>query len=56
VFDRRIVDGVVQGVARGVGRIGAELNELQSGDGSLYAALVGAGAVLLVALSLWAGR
>ncbi|MBN2248343.1 MAG: NADH-quinone oxidoreductase subunit L [Coriobacteriia bacterium] len=55
-FDRRIVDGAVNGVAWLARRIGREFNELQSGEGQLYAALVGAGAVLLVSLALWLGR
>jgi hypothetical protein len=54
--DTGIVDGAVRGVAWAARRAGRELNELQSGEGQLYAALVGAGAVLLASLALWLGR
>jgi hypothetical protein len=55
-FDRKIIDGLVGGVAWLAQRIGREFTALQSGEGQLYAALVGAGAVLLVSLALWLGR
>ena len=55
-LDRRIVDGAVRGVAVVARSIGREFNELQSGEGQLYAALVAAGAVLLTSLALWLGR
>lgn len=56
VFDRRVIDGAVMGVAAGARRMGAWAAALQSGDGSAYAWLVAAGAAALVAVSLWAGR
>ncbi|MDO8879909.1 MAG: NADH-quinone oxidoreductase subunit L [Coriobacteriia bacterium] len=55
-FDTRLVDGLVRGIAWLARRVGREFNELQSGEGQLYAALVGAGAVLLASLALWLGR
>lgn len=55
-FDSRLVDGLVRGIAWLVRRVGREFNELQSGESQLYAALVGAGAVLLASLALWLGR
>ncbi|HHJ99085.1 MAG TPA: NADH-quinone oxidoreductase subunit L [Actinobacteria bacterium] len=55
-FDRRIIDGAANGVASIAQRVGREFNELQSGEGQHYAALVGAGAVLLTSLALWLGR
>ena len=55
-FDRRVIDGAVGGVVWLARRIGREFNELQSGESQLYAALVGAGAVLLASLALWLGR
>ncbi|MDP2183194.1 MAG: NADH-quinone oxidoreductase subunit L [Actinomycetota bacterium] len=54
--DRVVVDGVAEGVgglARSVGRV---LTLLQNGDGQWYAALLGAGAAMLVALMYWVGR
>ena len=55
-FDGGIVDGLVGGVAWFARRVGQEFNELQSGEGQLYVAFVGAGAVLLASLALWLGR
>lgn len=56
VLDGTVVDGVVHGVVKVARWAGRELNSLQSGEGQLYAALVGAGAVLLASLALWLGR
>lgn len=56
VLDGTVVDGVVHGVVKVARWAGREFNSLQSGEGQLYAALVGAGAVLLASLALWLGR
>jgi NADH-quinone oxidoreductase subunit L len=55
-FDRRIVDGVVEGLAAIARHIGRWFNGLQSGEGQHYASLVGVGALLLAGLALWSGR
>ena len=55
-FDRRVVDGAVNGVGQLARRVGKWSTALQSGEASLYAAYVGFGAVLLVSLALWLGQ
>lgn len=55
LVDRVVIDGAAEGsagLARGVGRV---LTMLQNGDGQWYAALLGAGAAMLVALMYWIG-
>lgn len=55
-IERLVIDGAVRGVARALEWAGGEAAEMQSGETSLYAAMVGVGAVLMVALALWLGR
>jgi NADH:ubiquinone oxidoreductase subunit 5 (subunit L)/multisubunit Na+/H+ antiporter MnhA subunit len=55
-IDRAVIDGVVVGIARLAEWAGARANAVQTGDGSLYAAFVGVGAVVLVSLALWFAR
>jgi hypothetical protein len=55
-FDRRIVDGAVNGIGWLARQVGKWSTALQSGESSLYAAYVGFGAVLLVSLALWLGQ
>lgn len=50
--DRKIVDTTVEGAGKSLPVIGRMLSVLQNGDAQWYAALIGAGAVILVALSL----
>ena len=51
-FDRKVIDGIVNGVGTGV-RIGASyLRRLQTGFVRSYALFVGVGAALLLALFL----
>ena len=47
-FDQGVVDGAVNGVARGIGGIGGGLRRLQSGLVRQYALLVLGGAVALL--------
>ncbi len=53
--DRRVVDRAVEAVARGARSAGAALSDIANGDLQGYAALMGAGLVLLLALALRAG-
>lgn len=55
-FDRGVIDGAVMRVAEGARRAGAVVSSLQTGDGSLYAWFMAAGAATLLAIALWAGR
>lgn len=50
--DRSVIDQVVEGTGRATRRVGVWLASLQFGDAQWYAALLGAGAVLLMALAL----
>jgi len=52
VFDPRIVDGIVNGIGRGVSAWGAGLRRLQSGYVANYALTMLAGAVIVVAFFL----
>ncbi len=63
VIDRRVVDAAVEGTGSLARRLGRSFGQLQNGDGQWYAALVGAGVIVLIALavlgpqiSVWAGR
>jgi len=53
VFDRRVIDRAVTGVADGLGRGGAALRRLQSGYLRHYAAFVLVGAILILAYWIW---
>ena len=54
--DRILIDGLVEGVAKGVKRTGAWFSDMQTGDAGWYGTLVGLGAVVVIALSIWMGR
>jgi NADH-quinone oxidoreductase subunit L len=51
VFDQKIIDGAVNGVARGFGALGTQVRRLQTGLVRQYALGIGLGAVALV---IWA--
>jgi NADH:ubiquinone oxidoreductase subunit 5 (subunit L)/multisubunit Na+/H+ antiporter MnhA subunit len=55
-FDRRLVDGAIEGSVPASRWLGARINALQSGETEVYASLVGVGFVLLMGLVLWLGR
>ncbi len=55
-FDRAVVDGAVMSVPKAVRALGRVVNDMQTGEGPLYASLTAVGALLLVAIALWVGR
>ena len=57
VIDRKVVDAAVEGSARTVRRVGAGVARIQYGDAQWYAALLGAGFVLLAVITIvdWPG-
>ena len=52
IVDRALIDAAVEGVARLVSAIGGGVRRLQYGDAQWYAALMGAGLVVLFVLTL----
>jgi len=54
--DRIVIDGIVEGAGRGARRLGEYASGLQNGDVSWYGTLVGLGAVVVIALSIWMAR
>jgi NADH-quinone oxidoreductase subunit L len=56
LFDRAWIDAFVEGVGSVSARLGGWLTGLQNGDTQWYAALLGAGVVVLLAITMWAGR
>ena len=51
-LDRKVIDGAAEGVPVVVRFVGQALSAVQTGDGQWYASIMGAGAVLLIALLL----
>jgi len=49
MFDAKVVDGAVVGTAKGVGGISSVLRKVQSGFVRTYAAIIGIGAIVLLA-------
>jgi len=49
MFDATVVDGAVIGTAKGVGGISSVLRKVQSGFVRTYAAVIGIGAIVLLA-------
>jgi len=54
--DRAVIDWFVEGVGSGARRVGSWFASLQAGDAQWYAALLGAGAVVLMALAMMGWR
>ncbi|MFA5845072.1 MAG: NADH-quinone oxidoreductase subunit L [Coriobacteriia bacterium] len=54
--DRRVIDGAVEGTAKGARRAGGLVSALQSGDAQWYAALMAAGVIVMLALGTWVSR
>ena len=52
LLDRAVIDRIAEGLGSGAEWLGAKLADLQGGDAQWYAALLGAGAVLLMALAM----
>lgn len=55
VLDRALFDGIAEGSAVMAKRTGTFFGRLQTGDGQWYAALMGAGVVVLIALAIAPG-
>jgi NADH-quinone oxidoreductase subunit L len=55
-LDRLVIDGLVEGLGSGARRLGAYFTRLQNGDGQWYSALIGAGVIVLIAISVWVVR
>ena len=53
VFDQKIIDGAVNGVARGVGAAGTGMRRLQTGLVRQYALGIAAGMAALLIWALW---
>jgi len=51
--DRMAVDGIAEGTASLVRRIGGALTEIQNGDVQWYASMLAAGVVILLAATVW---
>lgn len=56
LVDRIVIDGVAEGTGRLARRVGKAFSGLQNGDVQFYTALVGLGAVLAIAATIWLGR
>jgi NADH-quinone oxidoreductase subunit L len=55
-LDRIVIDGVAEGGGRMAKRIGEAFADVQNGDVQFYTALVGLGAVIAIAATIWLGR
>jgi NADH-quinone oxidoreductase subunit L len=56
VFDRRVIDGIAEGVGTVTARAGSGVSRIQYGDTQWYVSLLGAGAVLTMVITIvdWA--
>ena len=54
-FDQGVIDRTAEGTAVAARTAGKYLTRLQSGDGQLYAMLVGAAFIVMMAVAAWFG-
>jgi NADH-quinone oxidoreductase subunit L len=55
-IDGVVIDGIVEGIGEGASGMGAYFSRLQNGDVAWYGTLIGLGAVLVIAATIWLGR